>query len=117
MKINKGTLIVAAATVAVIILAIVAISSVPANAIAYAEKVTEAKSAIKVQEKRRADLYPNLVDCVQTYDQHEYQTLVDIVNARTGQDGTISDEAVNEIKAALKVVVEAYPDLDSQSNF
>lgn len=51
MKINKGTLIVAAATVAVIILAIVAISSVPANAIAYAEKVTEAKSAIKVQEK------------------------------------------------------------------
>ena len=117
MKINKGTLTVAAATVAVIILAIVAISSVPANAIAYAEKVTEAKSAIKVQEKRRADLYPNLVDCVQTYDQHEYQTLVDIVNARTGQDGTISDEAVNEIKAALKVVVEAYPDLDSQSNY
>lgn len=50
MKINKGTLIVAAATVAVIILAIVAISSVPANAIAYAEKVTEANLQSKCRK-------------------------------------------------------------------
>lgn len=117
MKINKGTIIIVVAIIATIILAIVAINSVPANAIAYAEKVTEARSAIKVQEKRRADLYPNLADCVQAFDKHEYQTLVDLVKARTGQDGTISDEAVNEIKAAFNVVVEKYPDLDSQKNY
>lgn len=117
MKINKGVIIAIAAAIAAIILAIVAINSVPANAIAYEEKVTEAQSAIKVQEKRRVDLYPNLVDCVQAYDQHEYQTLVDLVNARTGKDGTISDDAVNEIKAAIDVVVESYPELSSQNNY
>lgn len=117
MKINKGVLITIAAVIAVIILAVIAVNSVPANAIAYEEQVTEAQSAIKVQEKRRADLYPNLADCVQAYDQHEYQTLVDLVAARTGKDGTISDEAVNEIKAAFKVVVESYPELSSQANY
>ena len=40
--------------VAAIALVIVGISHVPATAISYGEKVTEAYSAIKVQEKRRA---------------------------------------------------------------
>lgn len=114
---KKNVLIIAAVAVAVVIGIIVGINSFAANAISFEEKVTEAQSAIKVQEKRRADLIPNLVDCVKAYDAHEYQTLVDLVNARKGQDGTISDETVHEVKDIINVVVENYPELSSQKNY
>lgn len=117
MKFNKGIVIIIVAVVVAIIMAIVGINSVPANAIAYEEKVTEAQSAIKVQEKRRADLIPNLADAIKAYDQHEYETLMDVVNARKAQDGTISDDTVNEINEIVNVVLENYPQLSSQENY
>lgn len=113
----KGILIAGAAVIAVIILVIVGINSVAGNAITYEETVTEAQSAIKIQEKRRADLIPNLVDCVKAYDKHEYETLVDIINARKGSDGTIPDDVVNEVNNIINVVVENYPQLSSQANY
>ncbi len=116
-KINKGTLIIAGAIVAVIIMIIVGISSVHSNAINYYEKVTEAQSAIKVEEKRRADLIPNLVDCVKDYNRHEYETLLAVIDARSQQSGEITDELAQEIKNELRVVVEAYPELKSQTNY
>ena len=117
MKFNKGIVIIIVAVVAAIIMAIVGINSVPANAIAYEEKVTEAQSSIKVQEKRRADLIPNLAYAIKAYDQHEYETLMDVVNARKAQDGTISDDTVNEINEIVNVVLENYPQLSSQENY
>jgi LemA protein len=117
MKFNKGTVIVVVVVFAVIVMAIVGINHVPANAIAYEEKVTEAFSDIKVQEKRRADLLPTLADAIKAYDKHEYQTLMDVINARKASDGTISDEAVNEINDIINVVLENYPDLKSQDNY
>lgn len=113
----KGILIAGAAILAVIILVIVGINSVAGNAITYEETVTEAQSAIKIQEKRRADLIPNLADCVKAYDKHEYETLVDIISARKGQDGTIPDDVVNEVNNIINVVVEKYPELSSQANY
>ena len=116
-KINKGTLIIVGAIVAVIIMIIVGISSVHSNAINYYEKVTEAQSAIKVEEKRRADLIPNLVDCVKDYNKHEYETLLAVIDARSQWSGKITDELVQEIKNELRVIVEAYPELKSQTNY
>ena len=56
------------------------------NTISYEESITTAQSNITVQEKRRADLIPNLVDCVKAYDQHEYETLKDIIAERGIED-------------------------------
>jgi len=117
MKFNKGIVIIIVAVVAAIVMAIVGINSVPANAIACEEKVTEAQSAIKVQEKRRADLIPNLADAIKAYDQHEYETLMEVVNARKAQDGVISDDTVNEINEIVNIVLENYPQLSSQENY
>lgn len=117
MKFNKGTAIGIGAILAVIIIVIVAINSIHANAIRYEENVTEAQSAIKVEEKKRADLYPNLVDCVKAYDKHEAETLLNIVNARRGSDGTITDQTVMEIKERIDIVLESYPMLSSQENY
>lgn len=83
------------------------------KAISYEEQINEAASGIKTQEKRRADLIPNLVDCVKQYDKHEYETMMDVVNARKDNDA----ESAQEIQTMVKAVAEAYPDLESNENY
>lgn len=113
---KKTIILVIVAIIAVVTLIFVGILSVPAKAITLEEYVTQAQSDIKVQEKRRADLWPALAECVKAYDKHEYQTLLDVINART-QNGTISDEGINEIKNAINIIIEKYPALESQKNY
>lgn len=114
---KKGIIITIIAMIAVIIAIVFAVNSVPANAIAYEEKVTESYSNIKVYEKKRADLLPNLADAIKAYDKHEYETLMNVIEARTAKDGTVSDEALTEIKNMVNVVMEAYPELKSNENY
>ena len=113
MKNWKLPLIVAAVVIAVVMLCVFSFQGVQNKAISLEEQINTAQSEIKVQEKRRADLIPNLVDCVQTYDEHEYQTLMDVVNAR----GSSSDESVQEIQTMIQAVAEAYPELKSNENY
>lgn len=117
MKINKTILISAGAVLGVILLFIIIINSFAAQAIALEEKVSEARSAISVHEKYRADLLPTLADAVKSYDAHEYETLVGVINARQKKDGVITDATMNEVKAIIDVVVEKYPDLKSNENY
>lgn len=114
MKINKTVVIIISAIVAVFLAIIVGINSVAGTAIAYAEKVTEAESNIKIAEKRRADLYPTLADAIKSYDEHEAETLLNVVNARKAQNGSLTDENINEINGMIELVIEKYPDLKSQ---
>lgn len=117
MKFNKTVVIIIVAVIASILAAIVAVNSVQATAIAYEEKVTDAKSNIQVAEKRRADLYPTLADAIKSYDKHEAETLLNVVSARKEQDGSLTDANVNEINEMINIVVEKYPDLKSQDNY
>ena len=105
--------IILAVIAAIALLCVFAFNSVPNKAYAYEEQIKTAMSDIKVQEKRRADLIPNLVDCVKQYDKHEYETLMAVVEAR----GTNSDNSVNEIQTMINAVAEAYPELKSNSNY
>lgn len=82
------------------------------NAVGMEEQINSALSEINVQEKRRADLIPNLVECVKAYDRHEYETLLAIVQER-GAD----DETVNSVQLAVHAVAEAYPELSSSDNY
>lgn len=113
MKNWKLPLIIVAVVIAVVMLFVFSFQGVQNKAISLEEQISTAQSEIKVQEKRRADLIPNLVDCVQAYDQHEYQTLMDVINAR----GSSSDESVNEIQTMIQAVAEAYPELKSSENY
>lgn len=117
MKFNKTVVIVIVAIVAAILAIIVGVASVAGNAIAYEEKVTEAKSNIKVAEKRRADLLPTLADAIKSYDKHEYNTLMDVINARKEQSSIITDEDINQINNSIKLVMEDYPQLSSNPNY
>lgn len=115
MKYNsiKLTLIIVGIILATVLFSVFALNGVPNKAISYEEQITSAQSEIKIQEKRRADLIPNLVDCVKAYDEHEYNTLMDVVAAR----GTNSDSSVQEIQTMISAVAEAYPELKSNENY
>lgn len=113
MKSTKVVLITIAIIIAAILLSVFAFQGVQNKAISLEEQIYTAHSDIDVQQKRRADLIPNLVDCVKAYDKHEYQTLMDVVNAR----GTDSDQSVVEIQTMVQAVAEAYPDLKSNENY
>lgn len=109
----KLFLIVLAIIISAVAVFIFAFQGVQNKAISYEEQIGVAQSNITVQEKRRADLIPNLVDCVKAYDEHEYQTLMDIIAAR----GSSSDDAVNEVQTMINAVAEAYPELKSNENY
>lgn len=113
MKNYKLILIVLAVVAALVLLCVFAVQSTQNKAISLEEQISTAHSEIKVQEKRRADLIPNLVDCVKAYDEHEYQTLMDVI----GQRGSSSDESVQEIQTMIQAVAEAYPELKSSENY
>lgn len=113
MKNYKMSLIIAGIAISVFLAFTFAFNGVKNKAISYDEQIQTAYSEIKVQEKRRADLIPNLVDCVKEYDKHEYQILIDAVKARN----TNSDADVKEIQNMISAVAEAYPELKSSENY
>lgn len=89
------------------------VQGVKNTAISYEEQVAAASADIQIQEKRRADLIPNLVETVKAYDRHEYDTLMAVISAR----GSSSDLAVSEITTQIAAVAEAYPELKSAENY
>lgn len=109
----KLALIILAGVIAVILLCVFGVQSSQNKAFDLEEQVSTAKSDINIQEKRRADLIPNLVDCVKQYDEHEYNTLMGVIAAR----GISSDAAVEEIQTMIAAVSEAYPELKSNENY
>ena len=109
----KLSLIIVAVVLALVLVFVFAFQGVQNHAIGLEEQITTAQSEIKIQEKRRADLIPNLVDCVQAYDEHEYNTLMAVIEAR----GAGSDEVVSEVMTSVNVVAEQYPELKSNENY
>lgn len=109
----KLGLIILAVVLALVLVFVFAFQGVQNKAIGLEEQITTAQSEIKIQEKRRADLIPNLVDCVKAYDEHEYNTLMAVVEAR----GTNTDQAAAEITTMINAVAEQYPQLKSNENY
>ena len=109
----KLVLLIGAGILTIIMLCVFGIQGAQNKAFDLEEQVSTAKSDINIQEKRRADLIPNLVDCVKEYDEHEYKTLMDVI----AQRGTSSDAAVAEVQTMIAAVTEAYPELKSNENY
>lgn len=93
--------------------------------VALGQRSDEALSDIQVQQKRRYDLIPNLVETVKGYATHEKTTLDAVIIARNSAMAggkSMSEDAKNQnmITDALKSVFalsESYPDLKANQNF
>lgn len=99
-----------AAVISLILVFVFTVQGSQNKAIALEEQVQTADSDIRVQEKRRVDLVYNLADCVMQYDQHEANTLIAIAEARSSTN-------IEDVSTKLNVIVENYPQLQSQPNY
>jgi len=100
------------------------------------EQVNAGWAQVENVYQRRLDLVPLLVDTVQTYTDHERETLAELTAARAGAlevkgaMGSGAPESIEQIKAVeasqgrlesalarLFAVVENYPDLKASRNF
>lgn len=62
------------------------------NGLVKAEKgVDEAKAQVETVYQRKLDLIPNLVETVKGYAEHEKETLVAIVKARSKAQGVLEE--------------------------
>lgn len=111
MKNIKLVAIIIAALLAIGLFAIFSIQGYQNKAFILEEQVETALSDIDVQEKRRVDLVYNLVDCVKQYDNHEAETLRNIVEGRS------SSGSIENVQTVISAVSEAYPDLKSNENY
>lgn len=81
------------------------------KAIAFEQEIEISEINLHVQEKRRIDLLPNLVDAIKQYDKHEAEVLQAIVDGRGGA------AEIENVSTAISAVVEAYPELTSNENY
>ena len=110
---SKKTWIIIGIIVAFVVMVIGIFATTNNRAISLEEQILSADSDIQIQEKRRADLIYNLVDCVKEYDKHEAETLLAVAEARE-TDGSMN---IDEVTTQLSVVAEAYPELKSSENY
>ena len=107
----KKTLLIIVAVIAAWAITIFSWIKIDGNrAIAFEEQIEKANSNVEVTEQTRADLIPNLVECIKSYNEHEYKTFVEVVCERAG------DSAIN-VAEFKKIIVEFYPELSSQENY
>lgn len=111
MKNWKVVLIVMAGVVCIAGSGMFGIQGSRNHAIALEQAVETSESDIRVQEKRRIDLLPNLVDTVKQYDKHEAEVLQAIV------DGRSNTSDIENVTTAITAVAEAYPELKSNENY
>lgn len=111
-KFINGAIIAGVILVALFII-IGTLGSVNNHYVALNQNVVTSKSNISKEEQRRVDLFNNLVDAVQSYNNFEQSTLTQITQARSkGNGGDVQGGAL-----AINAVVEAYPQLKSQDNY
>ena len=103
----KNVVLVVVGVIVLGIMAVFIIQSSRNKAITLEQAVETAESDIRVQEKRRIDLLPNLVDTVKQYDKHEAEVLQAIV------DGRSNASDIENVTTAITAVADAYPELKS----
>lgn len=109
----KLPVIIVLSILAVLLGGMVYTKSVTNNAISYEEDIHQARANVGKEEKRRADLFINMVDAIESYNQYEGDTMEKIVEARTSAQSGDVEEAAEK----LSVVVEQYPELKAQENY
>lgn len=127
-------MIIGIVIVVIVILLVVFLIAAYNGLVKARNRVDNAASQIEVQQKRRYDLIPNLVESVKGYMAHEQGTLTAVINARNSaltasraaSQAPGDPQAMQQLAAAegaltgslgkLFALSESYPDLKANQN-
>lgn len=123
MKKKAGLIVLAVVVVLIVALVGGCISSYN-GLVEEREAVSTAQSEVETYLQRRADLIPNLVSTVKGYAAHEeevYTALADaraaLAGAKTVDEMSAANDALDSAISRLLVVVENYPELKADTQF
>ena len=115
------TLIIVIAVIALLVLWVI---SVQRKLVNQDELCQNAMSTIGVQQESRWDALTGMVELIKSYNEHEYNTLRDVIAQRRPIDGNSSAEEADQqenlmgqVASRLNVVVEQYPDIKANENY
>ena len=110
--------------IVIIALLVVWVISVQRKLVAQDELCQNAMSTIGVQQESRWDALTGMVELVKSYNEHEYNTLRDVIAQRRPIDGSSTaaeadaqEALMGQVAAGLSVVVEKYPELKANENY
>ena len=114
---------------AIIIIAILAVLvfwgiGVQRKLVNQEELCKNAMSQIGVQQTSRWDALTALAELTMSYNEHEYNTLKDVIAQRqplgrnsTAQEVNAQENAINDAMRQINVAVERYPELKANENY
>ena len=110
--------------IAIVILLVLWVISVQRKLVNQDELCKNAMSTIGVQQESRWDALTGMVELIKSYNEHEYNTLRDVIAQRRTIDGSSTAEEADaqealmgQIATRLNVVVEKYPELKANENY
>ncbi len=110
--------------VAILALIIIWAISVQRTLVSQDEKCKNAMSQIGVQQSSRWDALTALAELTKSYNEHEYNTLKDIIAQRreigpssTVEEANAQESALGKVFSQVKLVAERYPDLKANEQY
>ena len=110
--------------IAIVALVVLWVIGVQRKLVEKDELCKNALSQIGVQQASRWDALTALVELVKSYNEHEYNTLRDVIAMRktiTGEssvaDAQAQEQALTGLVRNINVVAERYPDLKANENY
>jgi len=108
----------------VVVLLVLWIISVQRKLVNQDELCQNAMSTIGVQQESRWDALTGMVELIKSYNEHEYNTLRDVIAQRRPIDGNSTAEEADaqetlmgQVASRLNVVIEQYPDIKANENY
>ena len=115
------TLIIVIIVLALLVLWVI---SVQRKLVNQDELCKNSMSTIGVQQESRWDALTGMVELIKSYNEHEYNTLRDVIAQRRPIDGNSSAEEADQqenlmgqVASRLNVVIEQYPDIKANENY
>ena len=111
-------------TIAIIALIVLWIISVQRKLVNLDELCQNAMSTNGVQQESRWDALTGMVELIKSYNEHEYNTLRDVIAQRRPIDAKSSaadvdaqESLIGKVAAGINVAVERYPELKANENY
>lgn len=110
--------------IAVILLIVLWSVGVQRRLVSSDELCRNSMSQIGVQQQSRWDAISSLVKLTKSYNEHEYNTLVDVIRQRkditrtsTAEDANRQEEFLAAAAAQIRLVAEQYPELKASETY